>query len=420
MTIAHHGWRTIVTDVFVFGVAFGLANVISYLYVVIAGRTLLPAQFGVFNALLGVIAISGFLAASLQLAITQAATLNPSRRALAALMRGTWRIALPGIALLTLASMPFAAAIGASAAEVMLSGVAILVIFLACTPLGFLGGSSRIRAQAGVNLLGTLVRLGVGWPLMSLGVGVAGGVLGYLSSYAAVFGLAYCTSWYLAANHPPEDLRNAPPLRLEASAMATFVLAFAPFSLDQLLVQGFAPSLGGDYAAVATMAKLVFFGAYPVMAVAYPHLLRRSGERSRARLAAVTAVGVICIAAGLAWALAAFPRQLTAMFFADRFQEVVPHVGPLAFGVACFSLSAIGAHALIAWGSRIGFLPSLVALGAGVALFAFRHDSLAAVVANQVWIYGLQLVLMLAALVVTIGRSLNRQHSPATRAATKP
>mgnify|MGYP001157994821 CR=1 FL=1 len=33
--------------------------------------------------------------------------------------------------------------------------------------------------------------------------------------------------------------------------MATFVLAFAPFSVDQLMVQAFVPSLGGDFAALA-------------------------------------------------------------------------------------------------------------------------------------------------------------------------
>jgi hypothetical protein len=98
------------------------------------------------------------------------------------------------------------------------------------------------------------------------------------------------------------------------------------------------------------------------------------------------------------------------MLFGGRFPQAVPHVGSLAFGVACFSISAVCAHALIVWGSRLGFLPSLAALGAGMVLFAVRHDSLAVIVANQVWVYGLQLILMLAFLGLTVRHSLTTPH----------
>ena len=43
------------------------------------------------------------------------------------------------------------------------------------------------------------------------------------------------------------------------------------------------------------------------------------------------------------------------------------------------------AHALIVWGSRLGFLPSMVSLGASVVLIGVRHDTLATIVENQMW-----------------------------------
>ena len=410
LTDAHHRWRPIVSDVVAFATAFGLTNVVSYLYIVLAGRMLLPEQFGVLNALVGAIAISGFLAASLQLAITEATTLHPTRPALATFMRSAWRIAFPAIPILTLASMPFAAAIEASAVEVMLCGLAMLLMVLACAPLGFLAGVGRVRAQAGVNLVGALVRLGVGWPLIAIGTGVAGGVLGYLAGYVTVFGLAYAEGKYREGDSEAPDQGGTPSPRFQPSSIATFVLAFAPLSLDQLLVQAFAPSLGGPYAGVTTIAKLVFYGAYPVMAVVYPQLLRRSNERSRARLALASAGAVIVIALTIACVLAAFSREFTEILFADRYHEAVPHVGTMAFGVACFSLSAIGAHVLVAWGDRIGSLPSLVAVAAGITLFAFRHDSLGVVVSNLVWTYAVQLILISTVVVVTITRSPKGGH----------
>ena len=66
----------------------------------------------------------------------------------------------------------------------------------------------------------------------------------------------------------------------------------------------------------------------------------------------------------------------------------------------------VAAHALIVWGSRLGFVPSMVALGVGMILFVVRHDSLATLVENQVWVYGLQLVLLWGLLGMTIRRSL--------------
>jgi O-antigen/teichoic acid export membrane protein len=406
MTDFQPSWRIIFADVALFGVAFGLTNVISYLYIVIAGRTLAAPEFGVFNALLGLMTLSGILATSVQLAVTQTAATSRSRPAFMALMRTTLRFALPGIALLTLAALPFASIIGANASQVVVCGLVLFSMFPGCAALGFLAGIGRIRSQAGINLLGAVARLAAGWPLMLAGVGVTGAVLGYLFNYVAVLLLGWWMVWLLASVRASDDTSGVPKLQLEVSAIATFVLAFAPFSVDQLLVQAVAPPLGGDYAALATISKLVFFATYPVIAVAYPYLLRRKDASSRARLLAAAALGVICIALSFAWALAAFPEQLTDSFFGNRFPEATPHVGLQAFGVACFTTSALSAHALIAWGNRMGFLPSMVALVVGVVLYAVRHDTLAAVVENQVWVYGSQLMLMSVLLGMTIRRSL--------------
>ena len=406
----HPGWRVLVADLLFFGAAFAVVNIIAYLYIVIAGRTLAGEEFGVFNALFGLIAIAGFLGSSVQLAVTQAAALNPGRSALTALMRATFRIGFPIIALLTCAGLPAASAIGADPQQVALAGVVVLAMFPGFTAMGFLVGVGRIRAQAGVNLLGALARIATGWPLMIAGAGVMGAILGYLFTYLVILVLAWHMSWQLVKDRPPEAATLAPPVRLEASAVATFVLAFAPFALDQLLVQVFAPALGGDYAAIATMAKVVFFAAYPIIAVVYPHLLRRLDDTGRARLVGLAAAGVLSTAVGLAWVLATFPGESTEIFFGNRYGDAAAHVGSLAFGVACFSMTVLGAHALIAFESRMGFLPSLVALAASVLLFAVRHDSLATVVSNQVWVYELQLLLMLALLGPRMARVLKRKR----------
>ena len=151
------GRRSMAIDVLVFAIGFGLASVISYVYILFAGRTLAADQFGVLNTLLGLIAICGFFGSSLQTAVAQAAISSPTRHALSTLIRQIARVAIPGMALVVVLAAPFAAGIGASMAQVASSGMVALLIFLASTSTGFVLGIGKVRTQAAITLLCALV-----------------------------------------------------------------------------------------------------------------------------------------------------------------------------------------------------------------------------------------------------------------------
>jgi len=398
MGFARSDWKLLVADFAMFGVAFGLTSLVSYLYVVVAGRTLVEAEFGVSNALVGLISMFGFFAASVQLAATRASTRNPSRETVIALTRRMLFLAAPVLVVITLAAVPFAPAIGATAWQIVLCGGIAYSALVGCPPLGFLAAIGRIRAQAGIGLLGALARIGSGWPLMLVGFGATGVVIGFLVNNAVVLLLACWWSWRFAPAPRSEQSERLPGFGLDSSAVATFTLVFAPFSLDQVQVQLFAPSMGGNYAALATIAKIVFFSTYPLIAVAYPRLLKVDGLGDRSRLLLLSVVCVAFVAFGFAGLLANYRDEVERALFAGRFASVVPHLASLVFGVACFAVSTLAAHALVAWDCRFGYLPSLVAAAAGVVLFATRHESLSDVVGNQTAVYLLQTFLLLALL----------------------
>ena len=396
-----------VIDVLVFAIGFGLASVISYVYILFAGRTLAADQFGVLNTLLGLIAICGFFGSSLQTAVAQAAISSPTRHALSTLIRQTARVAIPGMALVIVLAAPFASGIGASKAQVASSGIVALLIFLASTSTGFVLGIGKVRTQAAITLLCALLQLATGYWLMTWGFGIFGALSGYLAAYIATFFLAYRVSWTSADASAAVDPSRTKSLNLglRASTIATFVLAFCPLSLDQLFVQSFAPTLGGSYAALTIMAKPVFFAAYPIIVVVYPHLVRRADSREHAGLFMVATAGIVAVAMAIALVVAVFPAELAALVFSDRYQEVVPYLGRSAFGIACFSVSVLAAHMLIALRNPLGFLPSLLAVAAQAGVYAWRHDSLATLVSNQIGVYVLQLVLLIALLMVTLART---------------
>ena len=400
-------WQAIVVDLAFFASTFVVAGVLALVYSVIAGRTLSSAQFGLFNALFGVITIASHLAASIQLAATDVATRHAHKFGLPQLLISTRRMTLPGTVLVTVAVMPLAGLFGASALEIGVCGLTIFVLFISSAALGFLTGVRGVRAQARLILFGAVMRVAVGWPLMLMGFGVIGAIFGFFLNYVLVLILCLSMSASATASFEPESI-SATPLKLDSASVAAFVLAFVPLGLDQVLVQLFATEHGGQYAAVATTSKLVFFCTYPVMAVAYPHLLREFDMPRRVRLLVAAAGTVIIVALGVTAVLTMFPDQSLQLFFGERFNGGAPYVSQLAVSAACLSLSAVATHALVAWGAPYGYVPSIIAIVAGAALFAMRHSSLAVLVENQLWLCSIQLALIVPMVWVAIFRSLRR------------
>lgn len=400
-------WRVIVIDLAFFASTFVVAGLLALVYSVIAGRTLSAAQFGLFNALFGVITIASHLAASIQLAATNVAVRHAHKSGLRQLLISTRRMTLPSTLLVTVAVMPFAGSFGASALEIAVCGLTIFILFISSAALGFLTGVGGVRAQAKLILFGALTRVAAGWPLMLLGFGVLGAVFGFLLNYVLVLILSLSMGMAAAAGFKPEA-SSMPPLKLDPASVAAFVLAFAPLGLDQVLVQLFATEQGGQYAAIATTSKLVFFCTYPIMAVAYPHLLREADTPRRVGLLAAATATVALVALSVTAVLTMYPDQSLRLFFGERFSGGAPYVSQLAASATCLSLSALATHALIAWGAPCGYVPSLVAIVSGAALFATRHSSLGALVEDQLWLCAIQLALIVPMVGVVISRSLRR------------
>ena len=422
MTIAKKQghWRNLVSDTALFGLVFGLTNVISYLFVVVTGRMLLPAEFGVFNALLGLLTMAGAIAGAVQAAVTRAVSQHADRATFAALMRTTWRVAMPVTGMLTVVAIPFASTIGANATQVILCGAVLLAMIVGVAAIGFLVGLGKVRAQADLAFLGAIARLVAGWALMVAGFGASGALAGYAFNYALIFVLAYAMSRRASRRLARPTVGLAPVLRIEVSAVATFVLAFAPYSLDQSMVQFFNPALGGAYAAVATIAKLAFFVAYPITAVAYPNLLTQKTHSKRIKMLAMASTAALFITSMLTLVIGAYSHEVARIFFGNRFSESAQFLWPLALGVACFSLSILGVHAQIAWGGRAGYVPSAITVAASAILFAFRHDTLGVVVENQVWVFALQMVLVWSLLALTIARSRSSKNAAPTNSPAGP
>ncbi|MDN3920478.1 lipopolysaccharide biosynthesis protein [Roseateles violae] len=365
----------------------------SYCYLLIAGRRLAAAEFGVFNALLGVITIGGFLASSLQVAATQIVRQRLDRDTLRYLLRIGLRMALLGMLGFGIAGLLIGRHVQIEPLQIGLCALTLALMVFGSASTGALVGSGNVQSQASLACWGALARIGLGWPLMLLGLGVSAAIAGYAANYALIFVLAYLGCRRAASGDDERPVGHA-PLRLDLRSMAVFVLGFAPFTLDQLLIQYLNPAVGGDYAAAATIAKLVFFASYPITALAYPRFLAKPPGPQRTRALAMAALAVLGTGGLLTLLIEAFAEPLIALFFGERFGGIAPQLRLLAPAALCFSLTALGLHAQIAWRAGAGLAAPLVALLLGLLLYLLRSSSLDLIVGNQMATLLLQLLLV--------------------------
>lgn len=396
-------------DAAVFTASHAVAGGLSLAYIIVAGRLLDDKQFGIATALIGIIAVFGYLAGAVQNAVAQRVAEAHDVARIAALQRRLWRaasgwcvVAMP-IAILLLAP------IGANAGAVLATGTAIATMVAGAVSTGRLAGHGDLRGQALVGFAGAAVRLVTGAALISAGMGVSGAVAAYFAGNIAIIALGSRRNERPGA--AAADPQHHAALRLETRSLAAFVAAFTPFALDQWLVQTLTPAVGGHYAAFTTIAKMVFFAAAPVAMIAFPRMLKATSHAERLAILGRAGAMTLAVCVGIGAALMLAPATLVDALFAGRYADAHRHLATLVPGTILFSLSIFLVHALVAWRVR-GLLPALLAPPAvGLILFLLRHDSLTAMTENLALTYGLQFILLSVATLCFVTRGSARDDT---------
>jgi hypothetical protein len=201
--------------------------------------------------------------------------------------------------------------------------------------------------------------------------------------------------------------RPAPaPWPRDAWLGLAYLLSFAPFMMDQVVVQAVAPALAGDYTALATLGKLTFHGVAPVLTVLYAYLVAHRLEPQRQdhdfRLGATLAVVLSAAGAG---AMSVRPAFVAGALFSTRYEPVAAFLPAYAFGVVAFTL----AHGIVLFFMARNEVRMIVPLGGAfllqIGLLVGRHGSLAALAWNQVVSYGVMALALLAQLALGVGRA---------------
>lgn len=379
--------------------ANGLINAANLLLVLIAVHWLSKADYGVLGALLGCIGLATVVVNAAQLHLTRHLALHPGNRReyLAAVLRraasGSAAVALVALLLI----WPAAQWLAAGWVEWLLTCAVVIALLFASLANGVSSATLRWRLQSAAGVLGAVLKLALAGLLLYLGLGISGVLAGYFAGHVLVFLLTLPLLAETPDSAAPSAAAATPTARFGARFLLAYLALYAPYCLDQVLVQAAARPLSGDYSALCTLAKPIFMAVWPLLVVMYSHLANATGDAARQqRIYRMGLAATLLPACGMAAVLWLFAHQLAPLLLGARYAQTQDDLGLLAAGVVLYAAAhAIGLR-LLALGTTAPLLITAALLPLQAALIALRGGTLRELVENQLLTFSLQLGLLVA------------------------
>lgn len=358
-------------------VALGVGQLLAYAQTLVAARTLTPAAFGAFSALLALLLIGNTVALATQ-AVTARHIVATPRAQWPDETSAAWRTAgqvgliLTAVWLLLAPLITWALDLDSVVIAILLA-LGFLPLTLLGGALGIAQGHERHVTLAGVYLAFAIPRNGVTIVLLV--------VVATLSS--AMFGLAVggalsaLVAWLLVRQFWRDGhSRHTTMLREVPAATYSLLALFTLTNLDIVLGRAFlTPEEAGQYGVGIIIAKVVTWLPQFVAVMAYARMVdARRGRTTLVGLGVVGGIGLLCTVL-----VAAAPALIVAVVAGDQYSDLAPLLPVFALIGACGALLQFVVFGLVAIRERT-YIPVVWAgCFALVAAVAIWHDSVAQV-----------------------------------------
>lgn len=387
-------------------ISMTIVNGGNYLFNLILGRWLGPADFADLSLIVTLMLMITFITVTFQLTAAKFAavhTADSDPQKLADLRhwlgRWGWGIGLGLTAVLGLGA-PFWQSFfhTASLWPFVILAVGIPVYFAQGVDRGVLQGKTRFGLLSVSYQVEMWARLATAVAFVAIGWAVNGAVGGLTLSFVAT---------WLVARRAKNELPTPQPLsQTEKRAIATFAGPVIVAHLSQILINNsdilivkrfFAAEEAGLYAALALIGRIVFFATWSVVTVLFPIVAQkhRKGEPHR-HLYGLSLGLVALVSAGILSATLLFPNWIVNILFGEAYLSIAPMLWLYALATSIYALSNVVITYRLSIGNGTG---SVLAVVGGVVqivgLWIF-HSSLREVVVAQIIIMlGLLLMLLI-------------------------
>ena len=364
-------------------------NFLSYLYHFVIGRSLGPADYGVFGTLFSLIYFLIVPFNTIQTTFSHFVSGLRSEGKFGEisylLKRGFLRMLLYAsiTVILFFIIIPFLQdflKIPSFLPFLALSSVVFFSFFLPVTR-GALQGLLNFKAL-GVNyVLEGVSKLILVLIFLSAGLGVSGAFFAFTASYIFPFLVSFPAFRFLfKLKKIPTSTRSIYRYSLPVFLMLFSLTAF--YTIDVLLVKHYFDSVdAGFYSALAILGKVIFFGSISISLVMFPKVsaLQNSSRLSRPILfRSLILIGIFGF--GVTFFYFLFPSFVVRLFFGEAFLRITPILGFFGLFMTFFSLVYVLSFYRISL-HRYRFLLILIPFNlAEVVLLVSFHQSLSQIV----------------------------------------
>jgi O-antigen/teichoic acid export membrane protein len=384
--------HSFVTDTFWFGLSSSIVNLLNYTYVLLALNYMSKESFGAFNALVAILTMAMAIAAPLLLHISKEVS-NPRTETLqvyfVSSQKKILKFASIGFIVGVVIAPVLSSTLRVSTGNIFFLWLVVAALIFATSANGVSTGLKKLTFQASINAGASIVKLFLGWFLFEAGFGIRAGLGGYLAGFLLTISL----TWLAMRKWETTD-SSRPVVESCKESISVLVVAYAfvaiPFSMDQILAQAFNPRISGDYSALATLGKLVFFASSPFLIVLYSYLVKARDEHLRQTRYFLAGLAV---AEGAALLVTAFlwigGREVTGLLLTPAYGGVSEWVVMYCLGMCGYVFSyAVALLGIVRNDWRLVVFSGIASL-AQIILFSLRNATLDQLITNQIICYSL-------------------------------
>lgn len=367
-------------------VALGLTQVMAYAQTLVAARTLDPAQFGAFSALLALLLIGNTIALATQ-AVTARHMVHcdPAHRQDEA--AAAWRAALQAAALTTAFWLLISPLVGM--ALKLDSPVIYGLLALSFFPLTVMGGALGLAQgeERHGRLAAAYMATGIPKSVITISLLVTlstltAGMIGL--SFGAALGAVIC--WLIVRSQFQHGhAQHSTMLREIPAATYAMLALFVLTNLDIVLGRAFlTPEQAGQYGVGIIVAKMITWLPQFVVVMAYARMAdARRGRTTLIGLGIVAGIGLLCVGA-----VALVPGLVIDVIAGDEYADMASTLPVFALIGACGALLQFVVLGLVAIRDRslipVIWIGCLVLVGA----VAVWHSSVTQVAALMLAVTG--------------------------------
>jgi O-antigen/teichoic acid export membrane protein len=382
--------------------AVTLAYAVDYLFNIVAGRMLSPAEFSIVVALAGVGQVLVVASRVIQTVVTRYISRfragDQTERIASffqAMFRAAWLWGSLAMAVMLLLSGPLARFLQIEEIGPVLA-LAVATLLMVVRPVvgGGLQGLQQFLALGTVQVAQAALRLMLGLLLIWLGWGAFGAML----SLPLASALALLLAWLLldqtmkgktAVHH---QVRLPELFRYSAFAAVGLIGYALMLNMDAILVRRFFdPVDAGNYSAAVTLGKIIQFFPVAIIMVLFPKAAQRQAahrDTTRVLVPAMLIVALVCGSIALLYAL--FPGLIVRLTLGPEYQVDGLVLGLVGVAMLLLSLANVWLNFYLSteWPRFVYLIGVGVVLQAGL-MFTFHTDLWqlpAAMAVNGLWL----------------------------------